>query len=341
MLSFFKQSTIQKIQQNDINTPDTLRIITAEEHTDSYWGQLIQLPNEVFTGVSLFLMLNIVLFIVNGLDIYFVFIKQILPEGITISQYVHNGTNALIASVILASIIILFYFRGYLNYYSGSKWLKGLAYVWIAQNLVLIFSTAYRNGMYIDGFGLTQKRIGVLIYLLLTCVGLITVAMKIALTKNNWFLFRKNTWAIYLTLVAYALVDWDSIITNYNLHHFEKDKTMEIDQRYLVNLEHTNLAALFEFYLVKQKTLNDQQQDNNTIYNYDSFSSSSSRRNTSYSLEIERMIWDKYRALKADYAVHDWPSECYAKTKNLKTVEKLILQYHLQEIQPTRNENSN
>jgi hypothetical protein len=334
MFAFFKQSTIRKLQHSDIETPDALRIITEEEHTDSYFGQLIQIPNEVFTGVLLFALLNVLLACVNGLDFYFVFFKSKLPEGISISQYVHNGTNSLITSIVLASLIILFYFRGYLNYYSKSSWLKGLAYLWILQNALLIFSTAYRNGMYIDGFGLTHKRIGVLIYLLLTMIGLLTVAIKIALTKNNWFLFRKNAWAIYLTLIVYVLFDWDSVITNYNLHHFETDKKMEIDQRYLVNLSHTNLTKLFEFYLVKQKKLNDKKQDIDNEYNEDSFSSSSGRSSMAYTQEIERMVWDKYRELKADYKTHDWPSECYTRTKNLRETEALIAQYQLKEVLP-------
>lgn len=334
MFTFFKQSIIKQLQQSDNSTPDALRAITAQEHNESYFGQLIQIPNEVFTGVLLFGLLNVLLACVNGLDFYFVFVKNILPEGITISQYVHNGTNALIASVMLASFIILFYFRGYLNYYSQSKWLKVLAYTWIAQNALLIFSTAFRNGMYIDGFGLTHKRIGVLIYLWLTVIGLMTVAVKIALTKNNWFLFRKNAWAIYLTLIVYVMFDWDGIITNYNLHHFETDKRMEIDQRYLVNLSHTNLTKLFEFYLVKQKKLNDKKQDIDNEYNEDSFSSSSGRSSMAYTHEIERMVWDKYRELKADYKEHEWPSECYTKTRNLRETEALIAQYQLKEVLP-------
>lgn len=333
MFAFFKQSIIKQLQQSDNSTPDALRAITEQEHNESYFGQLIQIPNEVFTGVLLFALLNVVLACVNGLDFYFVFFKGKLPEGISISQYVHNGTNSLIISIVLASFIILFYFRGYLNYYPKSFWLKALAFVWILQNALLIFSTAYRNGMYIDGFGLTHKRIGVLIYLLLTMIGLLTVAIKIALTKNNWFLFRKNAWAIYLTLIVYMLFDWDCIITNYNLHHFETDKKMEIDQRYLVNLSHTNLSKLFEFYLVKQKKLNDKAQYSEYDYGEDSFSSSS-RSNTAYTRKIERMIWDKYRALKADYKEHEWPSECYTKTKNLRETEALIAQYQLKEVLP-------
>lgn len=334
MFAFFKQTTIKYLQHNDIDTPDALRAITEQEHNESYFGQLIQIPSEVFTGVLLFALLNVVLASVNGLDFYFVFFKSKLPEGISISQYVHNGTNSLITSIILASLIILFYFRGYLNYYPKSSWLKGLAYLWILQNALLIFSTAYRNGMYIDGFGLTHKRIGVLIYLLLTMIGLCTVAIKIALTKNNWFLFRKNAWAIYLILIVYVLFDWDSIITNYNLHHFETDKKMEIDQRYLVNLSHTNLASLFEFYLVKQKKLNDKKQDSVYANSEDSFSSSG-RSNIAYTQEIERMIWDKYRTLKAEYINHQWPSECYSKTKNLTETEALIVKYQLNEVSPT------
>ncbi|MBP6516980.1 MAG: DUF4173 domain-containing protein, partial [Chitinophagales bacterium] len=106
MFAFFKQSIIKQLQQSDNSTPDALRAITEQEHNESYFGQLIQIPNEVFTGVLLFALLNVVLACVNGLDFYFVFFKGKLPEGISISQYVHNGTNSLITSIVLASLII-------------------------------------------------------------------------------------------------------------------------------------------------------------------------------------------------------------------------------------------
>jgi hypothetical protein len=53
-----------------------------------------------------------------------------------------------------------------------------------------------------------------------------------------------------------------------------------------------------------------------------------------YTQEIERMVWDKYRELKADYKTHDWPSECYTRTKNLRETEALIAQYQLKEVLP-------
>jgi hypothetical protein len=85
---------------------------------------------------------------------------------------------------------------------------------------------------------------------------------------------------------------------------------------------------------VKQKKLNDKKQDSVYSNSEDSFSSSG-RSNIAYTQEIERMIWDKYRALKADYSSHKWPSECYTKTKNLNDTESLIAQYHLHEVLPT------
>jgi hypothetical protein len=159
---------VKYIYDADHGTNDDLQPITLEDHIKS---GTISVGNLVYTGVLLLAMLNILLATVNGLDIYYLGILHTTPAGITFSQYLHNGTDSLIASIILAVSVILFYFRGYLNFYEGNKWLKALTYLWIAQNIMLVISTAYRNTVYIGDYGLTHKRIGVYVYLIPVCHG--------------------------------------------------------------------------------------------------------------------------------------------------------------------------
>ena len=321
--AFFKQHTIKIVTAKDHGTGDTLPVITAEDHSKGVFAHLLSVSSEVYTGVLLLSLLNVLLFVVNGLDIFYLGVLRTMPAGITASQYVHNGTNSLIVSIIFAVAIMLFYFRGYLNYYEGNKWLKNLAYLWIIQNIVLVLSTAYRNGMYIGNYGLTDKRIGVYVYLTLCVAGLITTFIKIYKVKNTWFLFRKNGWIGYAFLICACPFDWDSIITNYDIANFQKDRKMEIDQRYLASLSHTNLATLFQYYIVEKKKLKadvDAREE----------SSSSSLRGAMslggkvYYSEIEQMIWKKYKDLNTRYADHKIQSHCMSKSDNLHAVERMI-----------------
>jgi hypothetical protein len=215
--------------------------------------------------------------------------------------------------------IILFYFKGYLNFYEGNAWLKRLAYIWIAQNIVLVISTAYRNTVYIGDFGLTHKRIGVYVYLLLCVVGLITTFIKIAKGKNNWFLFRKNAWIFYALMIVSCPFDWDSIITNFDISTFESTKTLELDQYYLAGLGHANFAVMFDYYIVQGKTLRlkpfKQVREADVVVE---------KTDDKYTDEVKNSLWYKYLEMERDYAGHHWQSHCVSKSNNLHAVEKMI-----------------
>ena len=164
-----------------------------------------------------------------------------ITKASTLSYQVHNGINTLIASIIIAIIIILYFFRGDLNFYANNKHLKLVTYLWIVLNIVLIGLIAIKNQNYISSFGLTYKRIGVHIYIFLTLIGLITTFIKVLNIKNLTFLFRKNTQIAFVLLIVLSTVNWDHTITNYNL---TKAKAFDID--YLIKLTNRNAILLQE-----------------------------------------------------------------------------------------------
>jgi hypothetical protein len=143
----------------------------------------------------------------------------------------------------MAIAIILFYFRGALNFYEKSKTIKMLAYVWIAQNVFMILSTMYRNNVYVTEYGLTYKRIGVYVYLLLTCAGLITTFIKIAKVKTNAYLFRVNGWIFYSVLIIAAFINWDRFIAEVNI-----TKAKQVQTDYLLDLSYTVLPKLYTYH---------------------------------------------------------------------------------------------
>ena len=327
MYGFFRQRIIGVVRERDHDTPDNLGSISAEEHDQTRIGNVISVSNLVYTGVLLIILLNLLLATVNGLDILYLGILHRIPSGITFSQYLHNGTDSLILSIVLAVVIILFYFRGYLNFHEGSRWLRWLAYIWIIQNIVLVISTAYRNTVYISDYGLTHRRIGVYVYLFLCVAGLVTTFIKIKDKKNNWFLFRKNAWIVYSFMILSCPVDWDSVITTFNINQFQYNKTMEIDQRYLADLGYTNLAQIFDYYIVRGQSLH-AQTDSMTEMPTGRMSMESERR-IRYTDEIRNMIWQKYAWLEHRYAGHSWPSHCMSKSDNLHVIERMMKEHNI------------
>lgn len=177
-------------------------------------------------GVVLLVLVNALLLVVNTIDIAWVWFGFTVPEDFSLKQFVHEGTWLLIISILLSMLILLHLFRGNLNFYGRSGTLKKLAFVWIAQNFVLGISVFLRNYHYISFHGLAYKRIGVIVFLGLVLVGLVTLYIKVWRCRSFFYLARVNGWAWFAVLVGLTVVDWDSTIVRYNLAH---DNPGEID----------------------------------------------------------------------------------------------------------------
>ncbi|GAA4302677.1 hypothetical protein GCM10023183_14520 [Nibribacter koreensis] len=211
------------------------------------------LKNELKTGVLLLALLNGLLFVFILSDAYYLFIGD-LPEGIPYSEYLHQGVYTLIFTILLAIAILLYLFRENLNFYSKNQSLKKLAYVWLGLNMVLVLLTLTKNSIYITGTGLTYKRIGVYTYLILTGIGLIFSYIKVSKVKTNWYLFRMNGWAVYVLLVVFSTVNWDRVLTRFNLTYAKSP-----DLAYLFTLSNSNLSLLKEDIALSRHAFTDNQ----------------------------------------------------------------------------------
>ncbi len=238
LYGFFYHQQIQMLAEQDRSMPNEIDPSAVKNFM--LFGKLVSNQDEELSGKLLFLLLNALLLLVNGIDFRFIFINNALPEGITHSEFVHQGTGMLIISLLLAIAIILSYFRGSLNFSEKGKIIKILVYVWIIQNAFMILSTAFRNNLYIMEYGLTYKRIGVYIYLFLTLIGLITTAIKIMHFKTNAYLFRVNGWVFYIVLIMSTVVNWDKYIADFNIH-----KAKQIQMDYLASLSFDILPQLY------------------------------------------------------------------------------------------------
>ncbi|WP_458629139.1 DUF4153 domain-containing protein [Winogradskyella sp. PC D3.3] len=199
-----------------------------------------KLKQENQLGIVLIALLNALIVMYLITDITFLTTQQDVSASVYSAQ-VHNGINALIASIVIAIMILLYVFRGNLNFYEQNTTLKRLAFAWIILNILLVLSIVFKNTQYIYNFGLTYKRIGVNIYLLLATIGLITTLLKINNAKNNWYLFRLNTQAAFIILIVSSTINWDYHITYFN---FNYAKSMDYD--YVIGLSNNNTLLLNE-----------------------------------------------------------------------------------------------
>jgi len=201
---------------------------------------LTSLKTEYKAAVFLFFCLNLILLLLNCIDVYWVWFN-FEWEGQYLKQFVHEGTYLLILSILISIALVLYFFRKNLNFYTKNKTLKYLSYIWIAQNAILTISVGIRNLYYIEYFNLAYKRIGVILFLILTLYGLYSVFRKVRYKKSSFYILRTNAMAFYLVICISSIFNWDNIIAKYNFAHADRSF---LHLNYMASLSDKSLPSL-------------------------------------------------------------------------------------------------
>jgi hypothetical protein len=221
---------------------------------------------ERFGGILLFVVLNLMLIVLNVGDINTIWLNGSLPKGINHSDFVHNGVGMIILSIVIATSLFMYLFRSRQAESKQLGILKLLVYAWIAQNLLMLFSTAWRNQMYIHSFNLTYKRIGVYVWLSLAVIGLVISFIKIMKERSNWYLVKSNFALWFSALAVSSLLNWDLLITRYNISN---KPLQQVDFYYLFTLSDSNIPELVEVTKRKEfSELNSNLKDYTADYRY-------------------------------------------------------------------------
>ncbi|MGF2413675.1 DUF4153 domain-containing protein [Ferruginibacter sp.] len=202
---------------------------------------ILALRNENTVGMISLLMLNLLLLFINAIDVVYVWFGFTYTPNLDLKEYVHEGTGMLIFSIVLAIAVLLFFFRGNLNFYKKNKWLRYGAYGWILQNAIVVVSVLLRDYYYIQHMGLAYKRIGVLFFLSMVLMGLITVFIKIQQRKTSYYLLRVNGWFAIILLVTASCIHWDEAMAKYNIAH---KNTVPLDVKFLLTLSDKTLPLI-------------------------------------------------------------------------------------------------
>lgn len=242
-------------------------IIEDDENASEYYKRkrkkqfknfaFFALKNELRAAVFLFVSLNIILAIVNGIDVYWVWFN-FEWEGQYLKQFVHSGTYLLILSILFSIGLVLYFFRGNLNFYKKNIFLKKLSYLWLAQNALLAISVGIRNYWYVEYYALAYKRIGVFIFLLLTLYGLYTIYNKLKENRSYFYFIRNNAFVFYTVITLSSVVDWDGLITRYNFAHANKSF---LHLNFLANMSDKTLPDMDKSLTTLQSIQLDQQEE--------------------------------------------------------------------------------
>lgn len=206
----------------------------------------VSLKHELKISTIMLIILNavLVMVLISG------YTQVIWPQALSEPGYVkvHEGTYTLIASLVAGATLVVYFFRGNLNFIKKNALLKKLSYLWLAQNLALALLDVVYNAHYISMSGLTYKRLGVYFFLILVVIGLFIVLSKIHYQFSTFRIFTMGLYAVVIAGITASVFNWDAHIVHHNLKHQQRS---EIDLKYLTDLSYKAIPALIshkEFY---------------------------------------------------------------------------------------------
>ena len=186
------------------------------------WAQPLQEWRRPDAGVAfwqsvlILATLNALFFAVNTIDVIYLWMHTAVPEGMNGKQFLHEGVNSLIAATVLAGVVLTVLFQQ-AGEVTRSGTLQGLAFAWIAQNLVLIAGVFFRLKLYVDTEEMTAKRVYVACFLLLVTLGFIFLCAHLRRGRAASRLIWRNavaTFALFFVLQFLDVIAW---VCRYNV----------------------------------------------------------------------------------------------------------------------------
>lgn len=161
-----------------------------------------------------------------------------LPDGMSHATYARRGAYPLLATALLAGGFALAA-RPHLG---DRKSLTALMMLWLAQNVMLTASAAYRLWVYVESYGLTYLRLHAAIWLGLVAIGLLLIGWYIHARRPNVWLVSRGGGLALATLYLCVFVNFAHLIAAYNLAH--PTQTRSVDLSYACSLGPMAAVAL-------------------------------------------------------------------------------------------------
>ncbi len=185
-----------------------------------------------------------IFFFVSQWDYYLSAFTGKLPEGVVnYAEYARNGffelcTVSAINLVIIIAVALFTRRKG-----SGEKaFLRVVSALFSVMTLVLIGTALAKMYLYINRFGLTEKRL--LSSWLMIVIALVFVFIAIRCIFKKFRLFAVSTVAVALMCGVLVISDYSSLIANYNVERYVSGKTEEIDLKALINADTSAIPAM-------------------------------------------------------------------------------------------------
>ncbi len=191
----------------------------------------VHLPEAVLNPRSVvraLLTFNLIFALQTGLDLTYLWGGVGLPDGMTHAIYAHRGAYPLVVTALLAGGFALIT-QPFLR---GQPLLRGLMFLWTAQNILLVVSSILRLDLYVDAYGLTRLRFAAFIWMGLVVAGLVLMVWQVACEKPVRWLFARAGLLGLSAVYVCSFINVAGLVARHNLARSNQD----FDHYYLCTL---------------------------------------------------------------------------------------------------------
>ncbi|THB65869.1 MAG: DUF4173 domain-containing protein [Desulfovibrio sp.] len=191
-------------------------------------------PGSMVRALVLF---NAIFLVQTGMDAMYLLGGAVLPEEFTYAEYAHRGAYPLVATALLAGVVVLVALKQ-ASPTERSRSVRGLTYVWIAQNVFLVGTSMWRLLFYIEAYSLTCFRVAAFIWMGLVALGLVLIVVRIIGQKSGQWLLGTNFLALLAVLYTVCFLNVKGFVAEYNVAHCREmgESGYYIDLYYLQRL---------------------------------------------------------------------------------------------------------
>jgi hypothetical protein len=173
-----------------------------------------------------------------------------LPKHLTYAQYAHRGAYPLVLAALLAALFVLGCYERDAEE-AAMRWPRRLVYVWLAQNVFLVFTAAWRLWLYVQAYTLSRWRVAAAVWMLLVGMGLVWILVHIAARRSGAWLVNVNVVTALAVLYACCFVNFDGYIARFNADHCREvgGQGPNLDHGYMLRLGPDALPGLVRLHV--------------------------------------------------------------------------------------------
>ena len=176
------------------------------------------------TGITFTGIMAAVYVLYSGIQILFLFLRldSGLPEGVTYSQYAHQGFWQLLFVSLINFVTVLICVK----IFEDNKMLKILLTVISVCTCIMILSAAYRMILYVNEYNLSFLRVLVLWFLAVLMI--IFCGVIYSIFSRDFRLFRYITAVVSVCYILFSFSHPDALIAGYNIQNARSAEDMDL-----------------------------------------------------------------------------------------------------------------